>query len=323
MQVKEKSEKFEESQKKDTKKKDEKKTRGNYIEADKPLVYNFFDVKNLQELLDKEPTSGKRKVNNKKEANENKNEELNEVDKKKNEEEEQQKVKKVKNESNEIYEGKLRDDIGETKGKKFNESAKNLTKNEDNKKKEEKKIKLKFKKYCNAFNVSNNKLTTIAGIHTVLYELLPELSFDSKLDKVQLIQWIDISRNKLTDISEDICELPFLKILYVHGNNIQEIGKVTALAGCKSLTSLTLYGNPIDHIKGYRGFIIEMCQLLEKLDGAVISEKELDIIKFHGSRFGEVRNKNGKVIRYPKLPEEIIKTIQMAEQNNQEKKEDD
>ena len=187
---------------------------------------------------------------------------------------------------------------------------------------QKKKIKIKFKKYCNAFNVSNNKLTTIEGIHTVLEQLLPDLTFDSKLSKVQLIQWIDISRNKLTSIHKDICELPYLKILYVHGNNIQEIGKVVALGQCKSLTSLTLYGNPMDHIKGYRNFIIEMCPLLEKLDGAVISEKELDIIKFHGSRYGEVRDKKGNVRKYPKLPDEIIKTLQLAEQNNQEKKED-
>ena len=293
-----------------------------YIEADKPLVYNFFDVKTLQELIDKEPTSGKRKETKKKEENEDKNENQNELEKKKNEEEEQMKVKKAKLESNEIFEGKLRDDLNEVKGKKFNESAMNLAKKESNKKNAEKKIKIKFKKYCNSFNVSNNKLTTIEGIHTVLEQLLPDLSFESKLGKVQLIQWIDISRNKLTFIHKDICELPYLKILYVHGNNIQEIGKVTALGQCKSLTSLTLYGNPMDHIKGYRGFIIEMCPLLEKLDGAVISEKELDVIKFHGSRFGEVRDKKGNVRKYPKLPEEIIKTLQLAEQNSQEKKED-
>jgi len=293
-----------------------------YIEADKPLVYNFFDVKTLQELIDKEPTSGKRKEKKKKEENEDKNENQNELEKKKNEEEEQMKVKKAKLESNEIFEGKLRDDLNEVKGKKFNESAMNLAKKESNKKNAEKKIKIKFKKYCNSFNVSNNKLTTIEGIHTVLEQLLPDLSFESKLGKVQLIQWIDISRNKLTFIHKDICELPYLKILYVHGNNIQEIGKVTALGQCKSLTSLTLYGNPMDHIKGYRGFIIEMCPLLEKLDGAVISEKELDVIKFHGSRFGEVRDKKGNVRKYPKLPEEIIKTLQLAEQNSQEKKED-
>ena len=293
-----------------------------YIEADKPLVYNFFDVKKLSELIDKEPTSGKRKETKKKEDVEEKNENINETEKKKNEEEEQLKIKKVKNESNEIYEGKLRDDISETKGKKFNDINTGLVKKEENKQNQEKKRKIKFKKYCNAFNVSNNKLTTIEGIQNVLEVLLPELTFTSKLSKVQLIQWIDISRNKLTSIHKDICELPYLKILYVHGNNIQEIEKVTALGNCKSLTALTLYGNPMDHIKGYRNFIIEMCPLLEKLDGAVISEKELDIIKFHGSRYGEVRDKKGNVRRYPKLPEEIIKTLQLAEQNNQEKKED-
>ena len=303
-------------------KKDDKRENLCYIEADKPLVYNFFDVKTLQELIDKEPTSGKRKENKKKEDNEDKNENINEIEKKKNEEEEQLKLKKAKNESNEIFEGKLRDDVNEAKGKKFNESAIKINKKEESKKNQEKKIKIKFKKYCNAFNVSNNKLTTIEGIHTVLEALLPDLTFSSKLTKVQLIQWIDISRNKLTGIHRDICELPYLKILYVHGNNIQEIGKVVALSQCKSLTSLTLYGNPMDHIKGYRNFIIEMCPLLEKLDGAVISEKELDIIKFHGSRYGEVRDKKGNVKRYPKLPEEIIKTLQLAEQNNQEKKED-
>ena len=293
-----------------------------YIEADKPLVYNFFDVKKLSELIDKEPTSGKRKETKKKEDVEEKNENINETEKKKNEEEEQLKVKKVKNESNEIYEGKLRDDISETKGKKFNDINTGSVKKEDTKQSQEKKRKIKFKKYCNAFNVSNNKLTTIEGIQNVLEVLLPELTFPSKLSKVQLIQWIDISRNKLTSIHKDICELPYLKILYVHGNNIQEIEKVTALGNCKSLTALTLYGNPMDHIKGYRNFIIEMCPLLEKLDGAVISEKELDIIKFHGSRYGEVRDKKGNVRRYPKLPEEIIKTLQLAEQNSQEKKED-
>ena len=193
--------------------------------------------------------------------------------------------------ANEIYEGKLRDDISDTKGKKFNDIKTGSVKKEEAKQSQEKKRKIKFKKYCNAFNVSNNKLTTIEGIQNVLEALLPDLSFPSKLSKVQLIQWIDISRNKLTSIHRDMCELHYVKILYVHGNNIQEIEKVTALGNCKSLTALTLYGNPMDHIKGYRNFIIEMCPLLEKLDGAVISEKELDIIKFHGSRYGEVRDK--------------------------------
>ena len=122
-------------------KKDDKRENLCYIEADKPLVYNFFDVKTLQELIDKEPTSGKRKEAKKKEDVEEKNENINETDKKKNEEEEQLKAKKVKNESNEIYEGKLRDDISETKGKKFNELNTGAIKKEDAKQKQEKKKK--------------------------------------------------------------------------------------------------------------------------------------------------------------------------------------
>ena len=290
-----------------------------YIQADKPLVYNFFDAKSLSELVDKEPTSGRRKQNKKKDSNEEKTDAEKEANDKKNEEEEL-KIKKLKNETNEVYEGKIRDDVNETRGKKFNETQNSVNKIE--KKEEKKKVKIKHKKYVNSFNVSNNKLTSLAGIYEVLTELLPELTFKSKLGKVELLQWIDISRNKLTDISPDVQKLPFLKILYVHGNNIQEIEKVTALSKCQSLTSLTLYGNPVDHIKGYRHFLIEMCPLLEKLDGAVVSEKELDVIKFRGCRYGEVRDKKGKVIKYPKLPEEIIKTIQMQEQNSNEKKDD-
>lgn len=290
-----------------------------YIYPDKPLVYNFFDVSELRQLLDKEPTSGRRKEVKKEDLNEDKIENEGEDEKTKKEEEDL-KIKKTKQDNNEIFEGVLGVDGNELKSRKYNETQNMLRKNEG--KKSGKNTKIRFKKYCNSFNVSNNKLTTISGIYDVLMDLLPELSFKSKLNKVELIQWVDISRNKLTEISGDIKRLPFLKILYVHGNNIQEIDKVLPLGECPSLTSLTLYGNPMDHIRGYRNFIIELCPLLEKLDSAVVSEKELDIIKHKGSRYGEVRNKKGLVVRYPKLPEEIIKTLQMAEQNAMEKKEE-
>ena len=96
-----------------------------------------------------------------------------------------------------------------------------------------------------------------------------------------------------------------LLVGFTHTDTLEDIDylvkKVVNLRKCKSLTSLSLYGNPIDHIKGYRHFIIEMCPLLEKLDSAVISENELDIIKFRGSRYGEVRGKNGKILKYPRF----------------------
>lgn len=288
-----------------------------YIDADKPLTYNFTDVTTLDQLRDKEPTSGKRKEPSKGDSNDDRNDLKNEN---KNyveafEDENEKATKKTKNEPNEICEGSFRaEKFGDTKGKIPIENKIEV-------KKEESKIKIQYKKYINSFNVSNNKITSLQNIQSVLLDLLPELTFQSKLSKVELLQWIDISRNKLTDIHPDITTLPYLKILYVHGNNIQEIERVVHLSRCKSLTNLTLYGNPIDHIRGYRHFIIEMCPLLEKLDSALVSEKELDVIKFGGSRYGEIRRK-GVVVQYPKLPDEIIKTIQLAEQNSNEKKDD-
>lgn len=43
-----------------------------------------------------------------------------------------------------------------------------------------------------------------------------------------------------------------------------------------------------------------MCEVLQQLDSAEVTEKELEVIHFGGSKFGEVReNGNGKVIKYP------------------------
>jgi len=67
------------------------------------------------------------------------------------------------------------------------------------------------------------------------------------------------------------------------------------------LINLTLHGNSIEHIKGYRNFIIELVPKLEKLDFTLVSEKELDIIHFKGSRYGELRDKLGNIVSYPKL----------------------
>ena len=189
-----------------------------YIQADRPLVYNFFDVTSPEQLLDKEPTSGKRKSAEKKEASEEKGDnKVNNKMQSNNIEEEEIKIKKLRNETNEIFEGNLRDEIQGGGGKKFQEAKMKVTAEAQTKKDEQKKLKIVYKKYTNSFNIANNKLTTLNGLYGVLMALLPELTFKSKLNKVELLQWIDVSRNKLTDISEDICRLPYLKILYVHG----------------------------------------------------------------------------------------------------------
>ena len=103
-----------------------------------------------------------------------------------------------------------------------------------------------------------------------------------------------------SSIHKDITYLPNLKILDLSNNLISDINKVKELQNIKKLIFLTFRGNKICLIRGYRQFIIELCPLLTHLDNAEVSEKELEIIHFKGSRFGEKRlNGHGKVIKYP------------------------
>jgi hypothetical protein len=172
------------------------------------------------------------------------------------------------------------------------------------------KKKVKYVTYTNSIILHSNKLSSIENIHNVLNDVLPNLEFSlvKNVFKIDLIQWIDLSHNYIQAIHSDILNLPFLKIFYCHGNLIKDIANVTVLRRCKSLINLSLHGNPIAQIKGYRQYIIEIIPNLEKFDFTLVSEKELDVIHHKSSRFGEKRDKvTGEVIEYPKLDEEIIK----------------
>jgi Leucine-rich repeat (LRR) protein len=186
------------------------------------------------------------------------------------------------------------------------------------------KKKIKYVNYTNSLILHSNEIYSLQGVHNVLVNVLPDLEFSvmKNRTKMDLIQWLDLSFNKLEDIHPDILNLPFLKILYLHANYIKEIECMSPLSKCNTLINLTLHGNPIEHIKGYRLFIIEMVPCLEKLDFTLVSEKELDIIHFKGARFGEKRNKQGQVTEYPKLDDEILKRMKLPKEEQIIKKEE-
>ena len=171
------------------------------------------------------------------------------------------------------------------------------------------KKKKQFRNYISTVYIIQCQLETLEGIHTGLQELLPEIQIDvpipqniidNKMDKIYLIQKLNLSENNITFIHKDITLLPNLKILDLGYNLITDINKVTELQNIEKLMFLTLRGNKICMIRGYRQFIIELCPVLSQLDSAVVSEKELEIIHFKGSRFGEKReNGHGKIIHYP------------------------
>ena len=187
------------------------------------------------------------------------------------------------------------------------------------------KKKIKYVTYTNTVILHSNQIKSFEKIDQVFDYILPDISFfaSQNRNKLDLVQWIDISHNRIDDIHPDILKLKFLKILYCHANYIKEIEKVLVLKHSKSLLNLTLHGNPIEQIKGYRQFIVEIVPSLEKLDFTLVSEKELDIIHYRGSRWGEKRNKQGEVIDYPKLDMEILKRMIKPQDDQFIKKDDD
>ena len=171
------------------------------------------------------------------------------------------------------------------------------------------KKKKQFRNYISTVYITQCHLETLEGIHTSLQELLPEIKIDisipqsiidNKMDRIYFIQKLNLSENDITFVHKDITLMPNLKMLDLGNNLISDLNKVTELQNIEKLMFLTLRGNKICMIRGYRQFIIELCPVLSQLDSAEVSEKELEIIHFKGSRFGEKReNGHGKIIQYP------------------------
>ena len=171
------------------------------------------------------------------------------------------------------------------------------------------KKKKQFRTYISTVYITQCHLETLEGIHTSLQELLPEIKIDiqipksiidNKMDRIYFIQKLNLSENDITFVHKDIALMPNLKILDLGNNLITDLNKVKELQNIEKLMFLTLRGNKICMIRGYRQFIIELCPVLSQLDTAEVSEKELEIIHFKGSRFGEKReNGHGRIIHYP------------------------
>ena len=168
--------------------------------------------------------------------------------------------------------------------------------------KKTKKKTARFQKYISSVIINYCQLESLENIGESLNLLLPTITFEmpSNFKKIDLIQWLDLSNNKLSFIHKDISTLINLKILNLNDNLFTDINKITNLSEMKNLISLSFIGNKMTKIPGYRQFVIEMCPILQQLDSAQVTEKELEIIHFGGSKFGEIReNGNGKVIKYP------------------------
>lgn len=91
-----------------------------------------------------------------------------------------------------------------------------------------------------------------------------------------------MSYNYLETIESEIVLFPHLKTLYLHGNYISSLDETKKLGKLKDLANLTLYGNPIEQISGYRmwvlGVIYDKNDKLKKLDSVLVTAKEFDAV---------------------------------------------
>lgn len=66
----------------------------------------------------------------------------------------------------------------------------------------------------------------------------------------------------------------------MHGNQISNIEEVRKLQNLPLLTTLSLYGNPIEQIKGYRmwvlGVMYQKSEQLRKFDQVMVTKMEFD-----------------------------------------------
>ena len=96
------------------------------------------------------------------------------------------------------------------------------------------------------------------------------------MEQPEHLTWLDLSFNKLTTISTELAEFSSLKIMYLHGNMLKELGKVLHTLRClPQLYSLTLHGNPLEEHKKYRMKILNSLPQLRSLDftNVTVSDK--------------------------------------------------
>ncbi|KAI8508525.1 Leucine-rich repeat-containing protein 51 [Branchiostoma belcheri] len=117
----------------------------------------------------------------------------------------------------------------------------------------------------NALRMNNNALTTLDGLSGAITRLFinPEA-----------LAWVDLSFNDLTTVDPVLLGYGNIKVLYLHGNSIENIVEVDKLPALPVLKNLTLHGNPIDQEPGYKHYILSLMPHLASLDFTSVSKAD-------------------------------------------------
>jgi Leucine-rich repeat (LRR) protein len=140
--------------------------------------------------------------------------------------------------------------------------------------KEEKVNKKKVELYTNAVMLNNNEIRDLKGLYDTLNV--------SVLYNINYLQWINLSYNYLVTLDPEIKQFKNLKSLQLHGNYINDLEEVKKLGELEFLFELTLNGNPIEEIPGYRLYVLALMyqknENLRKLDTVIVTDQEFDSV---------------------------------------------
>ena len=129
---------------------------------------------------------------------------------------------------------------------------------------------------CNVYVLGTYVRCTYCTIILLSYKTAHIIVLLQVMEQPEHLTWLDLSFNKLTTISRELAEFSSLKIMYLHGNMLKDLGKVLQTLRClPQLYSLTLHGNPLEEHKKYRLKILNGLPQLRSLDftNVTVSDK--------------------------------------------------
>ncbi|XP_067841711.1 leucine rich repeat containing 51 [Heptranchias perlo] len=116
-----------------------------------------------------------------------------------------------------------------------------------------------------SLRLSHNRLSDLSGLNQLIENLFVEPN---------RLFWIDLSFNSFSSIDPILILCRNLQILNLHGNQILELFEVDKLASLPHLRSLTLHGNPVELMKGYRSYMVGNIPQLKSLDFSTITKQD-------------------------------------------------
>ncbi|EDV25042.1 Leucine-rich repeat-containing protein 51 [Trichoplax sp. H2] len=128
------------------------------------------------------------------------------------------------------------------------------------------KISSSGKHHTNSLRINNNYVKNFDGFPEVVEKLL---------DKPNGLSWLDLSFNSITKIDKVLLNYPCIKVLYLHGNKIEDIEEIDKLASLTELKSIALHGNPIVDVQGYRNYVLSLLPNLRQLDFSAVTKQDI------------------------------------------------